>query len=363
MSDAGEIQTPNDYVVITVDVDDCPLVEFPLSELYDIATSLVVEDYLNVLRDYVTQVLDDTTWLDKPCKMGLLRTDFGVFDRRDDGGIFSLRKPALERLVAQILRSRSLSHHPIAVPVFVRFLCPEIDLPRNPSSTLDIHFGHKANIQQRPRAETMRPLFVDTTVNFLVPAAVLCPTFLVLDDPASRVTAVHNGRELPSAQSSISGMALTGVPMLLRPILQECAASTLASRQASKRLPRHMALDPRPVLLARTSTMTTSRILTGPPIVSPPRLLPMCLPFVALTVAPIFKLILLWVTSSAIPQIPTLLIMLQNSHVRLMGLLHLRASTECPSLVSSCGITQSIAVEVTSRTLTSQHSTGNHPPL
>jgi hypothetical protein len=227
MSNAGEIQTPNDYVVITVDIDDCPLVEFPLSELYDVATSLVVEDYLNVLRDYVTQVLDDTTWLDKPSKMGLLRTDFGVFDRRDDGGIFSLRKPALQRLIAQTLRSRSGSHHPIEVPVFVRFLCPDVDLPRNPRSTLDIPCGHRATIQQqRPRAETIRPLFVDTTMNFLVPAAVLCPPFLVLDDTARRVIAVHNGHERPSAPSSISGMAPTGVAMLLPPILQECAAST-----------------------------------------------------------------------------------------------------------------------------------------
>ena len=137
-----------------------------------------------------------------------------------------MRKPALQRRIAQILRSRNGSHHPIAVPVFVRFLCPEIDLPRNPSSTLDIHFGHKANIQQRPHAETMRPLFVDTTVTFPVPAAVLCPTFLVFDDTASRVTAVHNGHGFPSDQSSISGLAPTGVAMLLQPILQECAAST-----------------------------------------------------------------------------------------------------------------------------------------
>jgi hypothetical protein len=137
-----------------------------------------------------------------------------------------MRKPALQRRIAQILRSRNGSHNPIAVPVFVRFLCPEIDLPRNPSSTLNIPCGHRAHIQQRPLAETMRPLFVDTTVTFLVPAAVLCPTFLVLDNTASGVTAVHNGHGLPSAQSSISGMAPTGVAMLLQPILQECAAFT-----------------------------------------------------------------------------------------------------------------------------------------
>ena len=53
MSDAGEIQHPNDYVMITVDIDDCPLVEVPPSELFDIATSTVIEDYLNVLQAYV----------------------------------------------------------------------------------------------------------------------------------------------------------------------------------------------------------------------------------------------------------------------------------------------------------------------
>lgn len=225
MSDAGEIQQPNDYVVIKVDIDDSPLVEFPLSELFDIAASTVVEDYLNVIRAYVTQVLDDTTWLDKICRLGLLRTEFGVFYRREDGGIFSMRQPALQRRIAQTLRSRKGSPHSIEVPVLVRFLCPAINLPRNPSSPLAIARGHRATIQQRPLADTMRPLFVDTAAHFLLPAPVLCPTLLVLDDTACHATAVHNGHAFPCAQSSVSGMAPTGVA-LLHPSLHDCAAPT-----------------------------------------------------------------------------------------------------------------------------------------
>ena len=57
MSDAGEFQCPNDRVLITVDIKDCPLAEFPLYELFDLATSTLVDDYLVVLQAYVTHVL------------------------------------------------------------------------------------------------------------------------------------------------------------------------------------------------------------------------------------------------------------------------------------------------------------------
>ena len=130
MSDAGEIQYPNDRVLLTVDIEDCPLVEFPLGELFDFATSTIVDDYLEVLQDYVTQVIEDTTWLDKQCKSRLLSTEFGVFHRVDDGAIFSMRQPALQRRIAQTLRRRtSGSHHPMEIPIFIRLMLPETYLP------------------------------------------------------------------------------------------------------------------------------------------------------------------------------------------------------------------------------------------
>lgn len=130
MSDAGEIQYPNDRVLITVDIEDSPLVEFPLCELFDLATSTLVDDYLEALQTSVAQVIEDTTWLDKKCKSRLLSTDFGVFHRVDDEAIFSMRKPALQRRIAQNLRSRtSGSHHPVEIPIFIRFMLPEIYLP------------------------------------------------------------------------------------------------------------------------------------------------------------------------------------------------------------------------------------------
>lgn len=123
----------DDYVVITVDIEDCPLVEFPLTELFDIATSKVVDNYLEVVQDYVTQLIEDTTWLDTQSRSCLLRARFCMYHWRNKGKLLSLRQPALQRLIAQMLRCRNngiQSCHPIEVPLFIRFVRPAITLPR-----------------------------------------------------------------------------------------------------------------------------------------------------------------------------------------------------------------------------------------
>ncbi|KAI2490784.1 hypothetical protein MHU86_23782 [Fragilaria crotonensis] len=129
MSDAGEIQYPNNRVLLTVDIEDCPLVEFPLCQLFDFATSTIVDDYLEVLQNYVTQVIEDTTWLDKQCMSRLLSTEFGVFHRVDDGSIYSSRQPALQRRIIRTLRSCGGSHRPLEIQLFIRFLLPDTHLP------------------------------------------------------------------------------------------------------------------------------------------------------------------------------------------------------------------------------------------
>jgi hypothetical protein len=127
-----EFHHSDDYVVITVDIEDCPLVEFPLTELFDIATSRIVDNYLQVVQDYVMQLLEDTTWLDMQSTSCLLRARFSIYHRRDKGELLTLRQPALQRLISQMLRYRNGIHscHPIEVPLFIRFLRPAITLPR-----------------------------------------------------------------------------------------------------------------------------------------------------------------------------------------------------------------------------------------
>jgi hypothetical protein len=169
MSDAWEIQYPNDRVLITVDIEDCPLVEFPLCELFDLATSTLVDDYLEALQTSVTQVIEDTTCLDKKCKSRLLSTNFGVFHRVDDGAIFSMRKPALQRRIAQTLRSRtSGSHHPVEIPIFIRFMLPDIYLPpRRSEFPAAIPRVHHTDISQCSSPTTLQLSIPPSTVHGL----------------------------------------------------------------------------------------------------------------------------------------------------------------------------------------------------
>jgi hypothetical protein len=60
----GESHHPDDIVILNVDIDDCPIAELPLTEIYDADASRLKDDYLVTLRNYVTQQLEDTTWLE-----------------------------------------------------------------------------------------------------------------------------------------------------------------------------------------------------------------------------------------------------------------------------------------------------------
>lgn len=122
MSASREFYHSDDYVVITIDIEDCPLVEFPLSELYDTATSTVVDNNLEVVHGYVTQVLEDTTWLDTQSALCLLQARLCIFYRRNEGELLTLRQPALQRL-------DEIPCDPIEVPLFIRFAHPEITFP------------------------------------------------------------------------------------------------------------------------------------------------------------------------------------------------------------------------------------------
>jgi hypothetical protein len=130
MSASTEFYHSDNYVAITIDIEDCPVVEFPLTELFDFATSTIVDNYLEVLQEYVTQILEDTTWLDKQSKLCLLRARFCIYQRKNDGTLYTLRQSAMQRLITQTLRCGNGIHRPIEVPLFVRLRSPEINVPR-----------------------------------------------------------------------------------------------------------------------------------------------------------------------------------------------------------------------------------------
>lgn len=131
MSASKEWYHLDDYIVITVDIEDCPVVEFPLIELFAIATTTVVDNYLDVVKGYVAQLLEDTTWLDTQSAKCLLCSRLCMYHRRNEGELLSLRQPALQRFITQKLRCRNgVNYDPIEVPLLIRFMNPDITLPR-----------------------------------------------------------------------------------------------------------------------------------------------------------------------------------------------------------------------------------------
>ncbi len=115
---------PDDLVILTVDIADSPLAELLLSEIYDVKTSTLLDDYPNTIRNYVLQQLKETTWLDDQTISLCCNATFRTFMRKENGDILCLRKPALHRKIGQILRSRMELVNPIAIPLLVRFMIP-----------------------------------------------------------------------------------------------------------------------------------------------------------------------------------------------------------------------------------------------
>ena len=93
----------HDFIVITVDVDACPLAEFPLYKIYNDATNKLKDDYMATLRVYLIQQLEDTSWLDNQSTSPFLAAGFSTFLRKENGVVVSLRKPALERYIVKCI--------------------------------------------------------------------------------------------------------------------------------------------------------------------------------------------------------------------------------------------------------------------
>ncbi|KAI2495076.1 hypothetical protein MHU86_19431 [Fragilaria crotonensis] len=130
MSAPRELNHPDDFVILTVDVADSPIAELRLSEIYDVETSTINDDYLHVLRDYVALQLQATFGVCDGFKFRLLGSRFITLHCRENGDIVSLRKPALERLIRQILQSRLDVPSPVSVSILIQFKTPGFRIPR-----------------------------------------------------------------------------------------------------------------------------------------------------------------------------------------------------------------------------------------
>jgi hypothetical protein len=87
----------DDCVVLTLDLEDCPMAEIPLSELLDPDTATLVPEYQKIIRETVHQQLEECTWLanDDETRMRLTDAGFGMCHMRERGAFITLRKAAL----------------------------------------------------------------------------------------------------------------------------------------------------------------------------------------------------------------------------------------------------------------------------
>jgi hypothetical protein len=131
MSAPRELNHPDDFVILTLDVLDSPLAKLRLSKIYNVETSTLNDDYLLVLQDYITQQLESTPGLDNWSRSRLLDAHFCTLHRRDNGDLLvSLRKPATERLIRQTIQGRLDALCPVSVSLFIQFKTPGFRIPQ-----------------------------------------------------------------------------------------------------------------------------------------------------------------------------------------------------------------------------------------
>ena len=125
----GRLYHPDDHVVMEVDIEDCPVADVPLTEIFDTVNSVLIDDYLVVLKTYISQQLEDTIWLDDQSTTPLFDAGFATFHRKPDGTVQSLRKPALQCLIERTIRDRPNVTNPIGVKAFDTLPDPDLQTP------------------------------------------------------------------------------------------------------------------------------------------------------------------------------------------------------------------------------------------
>jgi hypothetical protein len=161
MADAEEIQYNNDCLVITIDIVDCPMAEIPLTEVFNVTTMSLLDNYHDVIRDTVLQQLKETTWLAEDQVPTLTDPGFGMYHARDRNSVILLRKPALQRLIIQHLKDLQRPSNLVHIPVLIRFLVPDVDIPKPPGSSGSSNSVRESRSQRSRRGP---PSVIDTSV-------------------------------------------------------------------------------------------------------------------------------------------------------------------------------------------------------
>ncbi|KAI2509024.1 hypothetical protein MHU86_5400 [Fragilaria crotonensis] len=142
MTVAEEIPHLFDCFLVKLDIVNCPMAEIPLADLFDLVTSSLLENYLDIIRGVVVEMLEDAMWIDESTREKMVDTGFALFEVRDGPGlIISLRAAALQRYVAQSIANRQMPISTLRIPIMVRFKMTAVEkiTPRDaPVAVIDI---------------------------------------------------------------------------------------------------------------------------------------------------------------------------------------------------------------------------------
>jgi hypothetical protein len=132
------------------------MAEIPLTEVFDVLTMSLLDTYHDVIRESVLQQLQDTTWLLEDLLPSLTDPCFGMYHARNRNSTISLQKLTLQRLIVQRLKNRSCPSNIVHVPILIRFLIPDVDIPKAPGSSAasgSVRESHSQRSRRGPPSE------------------------------------------------------------------------------------------------------------------------------------------------------------------------------------------------------------------
>ena len=141
MADAEEVLQDlqlNDCFLIDLDIEDCPSAEIPLTDLYDMLTSSLLDNYRETIHLTIIQMLEDTMWINPAMMETIMNATFSMFEVRPNGQVISLRTQALQRLVSAVVAARAVPIVSIQIPILIRFKLSILELPRPPTLVVDV---------------------------------------------------------------------------------------------------------------------------------------------------------------------------------------------------------------------------------
>lgn len=118
----------DDFVIIRADINDSPSVEIPLTELFDLATFTLVENYQQVLHGYIIELLEDTIWVDEQSFLQLLCAGYGICREMQTGRFHPMKRRELQSLILQNLCDCNANERYFAVPLLIKFSVSNADL-------------------------------------------------------------------------------------------------------------------------------------------------------------------------------------------------------------------------------------------